>query len=94
MVIERSRNFPAWVGVVDDRYSARVSSSDCSRKAIVCQLELLNGGFRFHVVNTRNPDDFHLRFGLWGLTMTFDTIHYVGSLLLAFEYLIRTRKPN
>src|SRR5262249_34161797 len=31
-----------------------------------------------------NPDDrFHLRFGLWGLTMTFDTIHYVGSLLLA-----------
>ena len=37
MVIERSRNFPAWVGGVD-RYSARVSSSDCSRKAIVCQL--------------------------------------------------------
>ena len=38
-------------GIVDDRYSVRVSSSDCSRKAIVCQVKLLNGGFRAVVVS-------------------------------------------
>jgi len=54
--------FPGAGRVVDDRYSA----SDCSRKAIVCQLELLNGGFRFHVVNTR-PRPFAV-LGVWGAT--------------------------
>jgi hypothetical protein len=32
--------------IVDDRYLTRVSSSDRSGKAIVCRVELLNGGFR------------------------------------------------
>jgi hypothetical protein len=39
--------------IVDDRYPARVSSSDRSGKAIVCRVELLNGGFRAAVAITR-----------------------------------------
>src|SRR5207244_4206915 len=39
--------------IIDGRYSARVSSCDRSRKAIVCRVELLNGGFRAVVASTR-----------------------------------------
>jgi len=52
VVIERSRQFSDLGRIVDDRYPARVSSSDRSRKAIVCRVELLNGGFRDAVAST------------------------------------------
>jgi hypothetical protein len=36
-----------------------------------------------HTLDVRlNPDDPHKRFGLWGLTMAFDTIHWIGAILL------------
>ena|ERR1700693_128556 len=39
--------------IIDDRYPASVSSS-CSGKAIVCRVELLNGGFRAAAASTRS----------------------------------------
>ena len=45
--------FSAWVGIVGDPYSVRVSSSCHSKKAIVRRIGLLNGGFRPVVVSTR-----------------------------------------
>jgi len=68
--------------VVDDRYSARVSSSDCSRKAIVCQLELLNGGFRFQFAMARNGSIGCVRSSAWMPVVVVDILKHTADSLL------------